>query len=850
MDNLQSAILSRFTNSMPTPIRLRDLIRQIRAARTAADERAVVQKECAYIRSTFREEDNVWRCRNVAKLLYIHMLGYPAHFGQLECLKLIAANRYTDKRIGYLGAMLLLDERQDVHLLITNSLKNDLNSSQQFIVGLALCCLGSICSAEMSRDLLGEVERLMKSSNSYIKKKAALCAARIVRKLPEMTDMFLSTARGFLSEKNHGCLITGITLITEMCEQNQDAMAFFKKMVHSLVRILKNLIMSGYSPEHDVSGVSDPFLQIKILRLLRILGHNDEMTSEIMNDILAQVATNTESSKNVGNAILYETVISIMNIKSESGLRVLGVNILGRFLLNTDKNIRYVALTTLLKTVQADYNAVQRHRTTIVDCLKDTDVSIRKKAMELCFVLINENNVKTMTKELIIFLEKADPEFKSVCSSNLCIAAEKYAPDSKWHIDTIIQILNKSGNFVRDDVVSQLIELISSCDSLHQYSVCQLWLQLDDDLINKQPLVQVSMWTIGEYADLLVQSNGSEELSAETVSEVKIIEKCETILSSSLINLMTKEYTINALIKLSVRFPSRNCQVKQIVDLFSCNHSIELQQRSIEFGTIFSRHNNLRSSIFERMPQIPKNERKILSKLDDQSPIIENHSNNQNGVIDAIIPSVEAPNDSSALLDLLDLSPLNDTNNSFNVLDSKPMIACESNDVLDLLGTINCSAVQQDSISDLSKPDLITDNCKNQNNDLSNLDQKSTNVTETRIQPLTVFEKNGLKVVFNFNKSTNDTSLKITMIATNSSEHPMNNFLFQAAVPKSFQLQLMPPSNLNIPAKSNGSINQIIQVVNPNKAQLKMRLRLSYTCNNHDVLEQCDVTNFPTQTWQ
>ena len=70
---------------MPAPTKLRDLIKQIRACKTAADERDFVTKECASIRTLFRDEDNDFRCRNVAKVLYIHMLGYPAHFGQVTC---------------------------------------------------------------------------------------------------------------------------------------------------------------------------------------------------------------------------------------------------------------------------------------------------------------------------------------------------------------------------------------------------------------------------------------------------------------------------------------------------------------------------------------------------------------------------------------------------------------------------------------------------------------------------------------------------------------------------------------------------------------------------------------------
>lgn len=53
-----------------------------------------------------------------------------------------------------------------------------------------------------------------------------------------------------------------------------------------------------------------------------------------------QVATKNESNKNAANAILYECVQTIMGIEATSGLRVLAINILGRFLSNRDNNIR------------------------------------------------------------------------------------------------------------------------------------------------------------------------------------------------------------------------------------------------------------------------------------------------------------------------------------------------------------------------------------------------------------------------------------------------------------------------------------------------------------------------------
>lgn len=69
-------------------MKLRDLIRKVRACKTAAEERAVIAKESAMIRTAIREEQEHYRHRNVAKLLFMHMLGRSifSFFGFLKNL--------------------------------------------------------------------------------------------------------------------------------------------------------------------------------------------------------------------------------------------------------------------------------------------------------------------------------------------------------------------------------------------------------------------------------------------------------------------------------------------------------------------------------------------------------------------------------------------------------------------------------------------------------------------------------------------------------------------------------------------------------------------------------------------
>ncbi|XP_070324942.1 AP-1 complex subunit gamma-like 2 isoform X6 [Odocoileus virginianus] len=629
-------------------------------------------------------------------------------------------------------------------------------------------------------------------------------------------------------------------------------------VVPQLVHTLRTLVMTGCSTEHSVSGVSDPFLQVQILRLLRILGRNHEESSETMNDLLAQVATNTDASRNAGSAVLFETVLTIMDIRSAAGLRVLAVNILGRFLLNSDRNIRYVALTSLLKLVQSDHSAVQRHRPTVVECLREPDASLSRRALELSLALVNSSNVRTMTQELQGFLESCPPDLRADCASGILLAAERFAPTKRWHIDTILRVLTTAGTYVRDDAVANLIQLIGGAQELHAYSVRRLYSALAED-ISQQPLVQVAAWCIGEYGDLLLEGTCEETEPLQVgpalgvhrggtcegrqgrpqghslcppplrkVEEDVVLALLERVLQSHMSLPATRGYALTALMKLSTRLHGDNNRICQVMSIYGSCQDVELQQRAVEYNALFRKYDHLRAAVLEKMPLVERGgpqvneaakESKEVAQLSEAAPVPTETQVRGPGYpwgksmvqlpypALTLLPSLQA----SKLLDLLDLLD----GPSENAQHPPPLDPTPGDTLIHLL------------------------------------DLPCTPLPSAPIPNLKVFEREGLQLTLSFVRPPGTpTLLLITVTATNTSGGDVTHFICQVAVPKSFQLQLQAPSGDTVPAQGGLPMTQLLRILNPNKAPLRLKLRLTYDHFGQSVQEIFEVNNLPVETWQ
>ena len=353
------------------------------------------------------------------------------------------------------------------------------------------------------------------------------------------------------------------------------------------------MLHGAYSAEHDVGGQHDPFLQVKLLRLLRVLGAGDAEASDAMSDALANVASNVNAGKNAGAAVLYEAVRCVVGVESVGGLRVLAVNVLGRFLADKDNNVRYVALNALAKVVGSagsDAQAVQRHRRTIVECVKDGDVTIRRSALNLVYSLVNESNVQTLVPELLEYLEVADLEFKADVAKRIANLCATFAPSDRWRVDAFVTTLVKGGAHVARDECRSFLALLTNRVELQPYATRALFRAAHEARDDAHfPLIGVACWALGEYGDVAVDvartKLAEEPPTALTARDV--VDTLRSVLADARAPQDVRRVAMVALAKLAPRFSSEKKDCVDAVSAFRASLDLEMQQRSAEFDAVF-----------------------------------------------------------------------------------------------------------------------------------------------------------------------------------------------------------------------------------------------------------------------
>lgn len=773
---------------------LKTFIRSVRNAKTLAAERAVIRKESAKLRSSFRDPhlDNDKRRKNIQKLLYLYIIGEPTYFGQVECLKLIASPRFTDKRVGYLAAMLILDESQDIITLLTNSLDLDMQSSNQYVVGLALTTLGNITTAELAKDLYSNVEHLMQSPNTYVKKKAVMVASKLVNKDPMLAELYLPYIHSLLEEKDHAVLMGTTSLINAIYANDPSSHIELRKLIPKIV-VKIQIVATDFSPEYDINGIPDLFLICALLRNVRvILQECTELDNvEQLNDVLTSICARFENFTNAGFSIIYECVKTIFSIKLDSSLKVLGINILSKFLARKSNNIRYVALDTLLKVIDYEPLAVQRHRVMIVACLRDGDVSIRRRALELTFGIMNQQNIKLLTKELLQYLEsETDEELKEYITFQLSLAFERFNSDLEFITSSIVDMLKLAGNSCNEIVISSTLATIMKVSSMEliKRTLVKLFNTAKSNTYEQYGLTLITVWCLGEYYDLAT----SEILESDVVQALEMILTVNTYAAEQQ-KVQMKLYALTTCLKLSVKFQNSSniSKLETIIKRMDQDISLEIQSRAIEYLKIFNNPKSIRKGLLERMPAPVYKKHENVALL--------NRSNNVKN--DIGVGSEQTSKDTNDLLDLL----------GDGLGQSKNVTKETSKPTIDLLSDI-FGSTSIDVKPTVNEPDSV---------EAYNDDVIKIGIIERKIgNGIAEFEA----IIKNVSKI--NTILGITLLC---------------AVPKTQKLQLSAISKTTLSSNEFTLLN--MNISGPEGAKIKIRFKLSYTVDGSKVDKQFDYVH-------
>ncbi len=622
------------------PRGLHNFISDIRNSKSKDEERMRVDKELANIRNKFSTPANLTsydKKKYVWKLCYIYMLGYEIDFGHVEFISLLSSTKFQEKSVGYMAFSMMFRPGDELMTLAVNSMRNDIVGRVHYGQTLALAAVSNMGGTDLADALSGEVQRLVtppldtiptynmgpSSEQEYrnktlLCKKAALCLLRLYRTNPECVVIqdWTSKVAKLLEDRDLGVITSIMSLLLGFASSQPSV---FEPLVPYVISILTRLVVNRTcSPDYLYYFTPSPWLQVKCLRFLQYYRiPSDKTQVELLNEVLSKILVKTESSEsnnksNADHSILFEAINLIILYASDcpSHLKEHCSSLLGKFIAAKDPNTRYLGIDAMTRMAKLDGpQAADAHQLSVLESLKDVDVSLRKKALNLLYVMAYEQNAKTIVEELVLNLTLADSSTKEDIVVKIAILAEKYnGGDLKWYIDTMMQVILVAGDYVAEAVWFRLVQVITGNDAIHDYAAEKM-IHVVKSKFAHDTIISVAAYLLGEIGVNICEKEGMtgyDQFAALHQHFANASPRVQAIL-------------LTTYIKFVNLYPEQTKDViSEIFQKYSKSSHLEIQQRSCEYAALANVSGTTIETVLNTMPALVLEDREnVLIKLDN-----------------------------------------------------------------------------------------------------------------------------------------------------------------------------------------------------------------------------------------
>ena len=313
------------------------------------------------------------------------------------------------------------------------------------------------------------------------------------------------------------------------------------------------------------------------------------------------------NQNNAANAVFIEAINYSIQILPNSELTRTVNAVLISYLNTKSPNSKYLALETMshIAATGDSLGLLDSHRDSVMIMLKDSDISIQKRALDLLYGMCKQESFKDTINGLLNYLVEADPELKEEMVLKIAVIAEKYVSEYTWYVDAMIRLISIAGDVVGDSLWHRVIQIVLSHEDLREYAAYTLLQALKRES-SEDVTTKIGAYILGEYGYLIIDSPQCSPFEQFAALHQKFMQASNS----------TKAIILNSYLKFSKCFPALRNEILNVFKSIQHSLDLELQQRACEYMTILEVYpDTILLAVCEEMPPFAERDSELINNM-------------------------------------------------------------------------------------------------------------------------------------------------------------------------------------------------------------------------------------------